>query len=217
MKDYLELRKQVWEYARKMYEKGWVTGSSGNISARVPDEDDRYVITPTSISYEELTPEQVVVIDGEGDLVLDLDYGPSIEWSMHLEVYKARPDVNAVFHTHATYCSILAVLRKPIPPIIEELVPYAGGEIVVAEYASSGGDELAANAVKALENKAAVLIANHGNLCVGKNLRKAYNLCALVEKAAHIYVEVLKIGEFHLLPEEIIEAELGMYEVTKEM
>jgi L-fuculose-phosphate aldolase len=217
VKDYIDLRTEVCKYAKKMYERGWVTGSAGNISARVEDEEDRYVITPTSVPYEEITPEQVVVIDGEGDLVLDLDYGPSIEWPMHTEVYKARPDVKAVFHTHATYCSILAVIRKPIPPLIEELVPYVGGEIAVAEYASTGSDDLAANAVKALENKAAVLVANHGNLCVGKTLLKAFNVCALVEKAAHVYVEALKLGGLHLLPEEVVEMEKGMYEITKEM
>jgi L-fuculose-phosphate aldolase len=217
LKDYMELRKEVCKYAIKAYEKEWVTGSSGNVSARVLDEGDRYVITPTSVSYEELTPEQVVVIDGEGDLVLDLDYGPSVEWPMHLAVYKSRADVNAVMHTHATYCSILAVIRKSIPAIIEELVPYVGGEIVCAEYATTGSDSLAENAVKALGDKSAILIANHGNLCTGKNLLKAFNMCALVEKAAHIYVEVLKMGKFHLLPDEVVETELGMYEITKEM
>ncbi len=217
MKDYMDLRKEVCEFAKRMYENGWVTGSAGNISARVTDEEDRYVITPTSVAYQEMTPEQVVVIDGEGDLVLDLDFGPSVEWPMHTSVYKSRPDVNAVFHTHATYCSILSVLRKGIPAIIEELVPYVGGEIVCADYASTGSDNLAENAVKALGEKAAILIANHGNLCVGKTLLKAYNICALVEKAAHIYVEVLKLGKFHLLPDDVVEAELGMYQITKEM
>ena len=216
MSDYLELRNEVHAYAVKMHQAGMVTGSAGNVSARVPDEADRYVITPTSISYEELKPEEVVVVDGEGDLVVG-ENAPSFEYPMHIAIYRARPDAGAIFHTHSVYSSILAVLRKPIPPIIEELVPYAGGEVAVAEYAQSGSDALARNAVQALIGKSAVLLANHGNLCLGKNLRKAFNLCALVERAARIYVEALKLGQVHFLPEEVVQAEKEMYEVVKDL
>ncbi len=217
MKDYLEFREEVCRYAKKMYQAGFVTGSAGNISLRVPDEDNRYVITPTSVPYETLTPEQVVVVDREGDLALDLDYGPSVETPMHLAVYQARADVNAVIHSHAVFSTVMAVLRKPIPPIVEELVVYVGDEVRVAEYASAGSDDLAKFAVQALRENAAILLANHGNLCVGKNLLKAFNLCALVEKAAHIYIECLQLGKFTLLPDEVVEAEKEMYKVMKEI
>lgn len=216
MKDYLELRTEVHAYAVKMYQAGMVSGSAGNVSARVPDEPGRYVITPTSISWEELAPEQVVVVDGEGELVVG-ENAPSFEWPMHLAVYQARPDAHAVFHTHSIYSSILAVLRRPIPPLIEELVPYAGGEVIVAEYAPSGSEALAQNAVRALTGRSAVLLANHGNLCLGKSLRKAFNLCALVERAARIYVEALKLGPVHVLPAEVVQAEKEMYEVIKDL
>jgi len=217
MKDYLEFREEVCKYAKKMYQAGFVTGSAGNLSLRVPDEDNRYVITPTSVPYEEMQPEQVVVVDKEGDLVLELDYGPSVETPMHLAIYQARKDVNAVIHSHAIFSTIMAVLRKPILPIVEELVVYVGDEVKVAEYASAGSDELAKNAVKTLGENAAILLANHGNLCVGKNLLKAFNLCALVEKAARIYLESLKLGGFSKLPDEVIEAEKEMYKVMKDM
>jgi L-fuculose-phosphate aldolase len=217
MKDYMEYREEVCRFAKKMYEAGFVTGSAGNISLRVPEERDRYVITATSLPYEEMCPEQVPVVDGEGDLVLDIDYGPSVETPMHLAVFKARPDVNGIIHSHAIYSTILAVLRKPIPPIIEELLVYVGDEVKVAEYGSAGSDELARNAVKALAGNSAILLANHGNLCVGKSLLKAFNLCALVEKAARIYVEALKLGGLHYLPEEVVEAEKEMYKAMKDM
>jgi len=216
MKDYMDLRKEVHAYALKMFHAGLVTGSSGNVSARVPDEDNRYLLTATSVSYDELTPEQIVVVDGEGDLVLG-ENAPSFECPIHLAIYQARPDVGAVFHTHSVYSSVLAVLRKPIPPLIEELVPYAGGEVIVAEYAQSGSDALARNAVAALTGRSAILLANHGNLCVGNNLRKAFNLCCLVERAAQIYVEALKMGQVRLLPEEVIAAEKEMYEIVRDM
>lgn len=216
MKDYLELRNAVHEFAVKMHRAGLVTGSSGNVSVRVPDEADRYVITPTAISYEELQPEQIVVVDGEEDLVLG-EHAPSFECPIHLAIYRARPDAMAIIHTHSVYASVLSVLRKPIPPLIEELVPYAGGEVRVADYAQSGSDALAQNLVRALEGRSAALLANHGCLALGKSLRKAYNLCALVERAAQIYLEALKLGHFHLLPDDVIEAEREMYEIVKEM
>ena len=119
--------------------------------------------------YEEMCPEQVVVVDGEGDLVLDLDYGPSVETPMHVGIFKARKDVNAIIHSHAIYSTIMAVLRKPIPPIIEELAVYVGDEVKVAKYASAGSDDLAKYAIEALGDNAAILLANHGNLVCGQD------------------------------------------------
>jgi L-fuculose-phosphate aldolase len=137
-------------------------------------------------------------------------------------VYNARPDVKAVFHTHAVYSTILSILRLPLPPLVEEMVPYLGGEITVADYGQSGSDDLAQNAVKALGLKAAVFIANHGNVCAAKSLKKAFAACHLVERAAMIYVESLKLeklglGQVKLLPAEVVESEKDMYEVLRGM
>ena len=217
MEQYLELKKELWRYARKVYEQGWVSGSAGNLSLRVPGEE-RFIVTPTSIPYEILEPEQMVVIDSAGEMVFEQDYGPSVETPMHLAIYKVRPEVGAIIHTHSIFCSVLAVLRKPLPPIIEELAIYTGGEVEVAEYAPSGSEELAENVVKALGEKASGILANHGNLCVGKNLLKAFNLCALVERCAQIYLEALKTGEqIHPLSESSLQTALSLYKITREM
>lgn len=220
VQDYMELRKEVCDYAVKMWKAGWVTGSAGNVSVRVPDEDDRYAITPTSVKYDRLTPENIVVCDGEGDAVIEVENAPSYELPIHVLVYQARSDVHAVMHTHAVYSSVLSVLRITLPPIAEELVPYLGGPVAVADYAQSGTDDLARNVVRALKEKAAVFIANHGNLCAAKNLEKVFAACALVEHTAHIYVEALKISAIkditlHALPDEVVEMEKGMFEVMK--
>ncbi len=218
---YAELRRDVCDYARRMAAEGWVTGSSGNVSVRVPGEEGHYVITPTSIKYNELVPDNIVVCDEEGDEVIEVENAPSFELPLHVAVYKARPDANAVFHTHALYSTVLSVLRLPLPPIVEELVPYIGGEILVAEYGQSGTDDLAENVVKALGDKGGVFIANHGNVCVGKNLKKAFNVCALLERTAQTYVECLKLeglghGSVTRLPGEVVESEAGMYEAMKD-
>jgi L-ribulose-5-phosphate 4-epimerase len=217
--DYREQRLAVCEYARKMWLANFVTGSAGNVSVRAPGKDGIYVVTPTSVAYDVMAPENVVVCDGEGDAVIEVENAPSFELPLHVAVYQARPDVGAVFHTHSIYSTILSIMRIPLPPLIEEMAPYLGGPVAVAEYGQSGTDELAVNTVKALEDKAAVLISNHGNVCVGKTLAKAFAVCGLVERAAQIYVECLKLeaagrGKIIALPADVLEHEREMYEVV---
>lgn len=220
--EYREQRVAVCEFAKKMAAANLVTGSSGNVSMRAPGTDGIYVITPTTVNYDVMTPENIVVCDGEGDAVIEVDNAPSFELPLHVAVYRARPDVGAVFHTHSIYSTILSILRIPLPPLIEEMAPYLGGVVAVADYGQSGTDELAANTVKALEDKSAVFISNHGNVCVGKNLAKAFNVCGLVERAAQIYVECLKLsiaghGQIIPLPADVLEHEREMYEVLLSM
>lgn len=218
--DYDQLRHAVCRYARMMAEAGMVIGSSGNVSVRGPG-DNCYIITPTSLPYAELTPENIVVCDEEGDQLVEIENAPSFELPTHVAVYKARPDVHAVIHTHALFSTILSVLRRPLPPIVEEMVPYLGGEALVAEYGQSGSEELAANVVAALGPRAAVLIANHGNLTVGKSLAKAWAAAQLLERISRIYVESLHLadnghGAIQSLPAEVVQMETEMYEVLKE-
>jgi len=218
--DYRELREEVCRYAKRMAETGMAIGSAGNASMRGPGENC-FVITPTSLPYAEMTPANIVVCDREGEQLIEVENAPSFELPLHVAVYEARPDVHAVIHTHSLYSTILSVLRLPLPPIVEEMAPYLGGEVRVAEYGQSGSDELARNAVAALGPRAAVLIANHGNLCVGKTLAKAFAAAELLERTALIYVEALKLqglkcGTVHSLPAEVVALELEMYEVLKE-
>lgn len=169
------------------------------------------MITPTSIAYRDLAPRQIAIIDGKGNLVGDSVHLPSIETPMHLAIYQAYPEVQAIIHTHSIYSTALAVLRKPIPAILEELVIYTGGEVPVARYAPAGSKELAGNAVKALKRASAILLANHGNLCVGKTLAQAFNLCGLVERSARIYLTALGKGKIHPLPKKVIAEDKKKY------
>ena len=212
---YEEERARVCEHARRMWEAGLVIGSAGNVSVRAPDPN-RWVITPSSVAYAELTPEQVVVVDEEGDLE-EGERAPSFETPIHLGVYRARPDVSAVIHTHSRYATVLAVLRRPIPTVVDEMVVYLGGRVEVAEYGTSGSEELAERVVAALEDRAACLIANHGVLAVGKDLRKAYRAAELVEHLAHVVVTASQLGQLHTLPDDVVEAEKQMYEIVKGM
>lgn len=213
---YAEQREQVSEYAKRMWKAGLVVGSAGNISLRAPDPD-RFVITPSSIAYDLLTPEQVVVIDGEEDLV-EGERAPSFETPVHLAVYRARPDVGAVVHTHSRYATAMALARRPIAPVLDEMVVYLGGQVEVARYGSSGTAALAQNVVDALGDRSAVLLAAHGVLTTGKDLAKAYKNAELVEHVAHVVVTASALGgELARLPDEVLEAERDMYSIVKGM
>lgn len=211
--DYAELRAQVNEYAKRMHAAGMVVGTAGNVSARVPGAE-RVAITPSSLSYHEMKAEDVQVVDLDGNQLTD-GRSPSFELGVHLSVYRAREDVGAVFHTHATFSSILASLRRPLPAVIEELVPYVGGQVEVAEYAMSASPDLAVNVVQALGDRGAVFLANHGNLCCGKDLARAYRNAELVERVAQIYVLGSLLGQPIALPSEIVESEKLVYDTMR--
>lgn len=211
--EYADLRTSVADFARRMHAAGMVIGTAGNVSARVAGEE-KIAITPSSLPYPEMQGEDVQILDLAGN-PLSEGRPPSFERGVHLAVYRARPDVGAIFHTHATYCSVLASLRRPLPPVIEELVPYVGGTVEVAEYAASGSDALAQNVVAALGDRNAVLLANHGNLCCGRELAKAYRVAELVERVAQVYVMGSMIGKPVTLPDDVVANERLMFEAMR--
>ena len=156
-----------------------VASTWGNISGRVGP--NQIYITPSGMEYESLEVEDITLIDLNGN-VLEGKRKPSSEFQLHCEIYKAREDVQGIVHTHSKCASAFAVVQKPIPPLIEDMVQVVGGEVSVAQYALPGTKELATNAVWALGSKGAVLLANHGVVGVGYNLQEAYKACLLVEK-----------------------------------
>ncbi|MHA1595190.1 MAG: class II aldolase/adducin family protein [Candidatus Baldrarchaeia archaeon] len=213
-KDITGLKNEVVRYGRKILESGLVVGSAGNISARVPEDPNLIVVTPSQVNYEDLTPDDLVVVDLSGKRI-EGKRNPSIEIKMHLAIYRSREDVGAVIHTHPIFASAFAVARKNIPPLVDEFLAHVGGEVKVAEYAMPGTEELANNAVAALEDRNAVLLANHGLLCCGKDLEEAFLVTQLVERAAMIYILASGIGDVHLLPEESIKFGTQMYRLLR--
>ena len=150
--------------ARDLLHRGLVEGTSGNLSARLPSGD--VVMTPSSLDYEEMTLDDLVVCDLEGNIV-EGERAPTTEKALHLACLRRYDDIHAVIHSHAVYCSMFAVARRPIPCVIEELDVYVGGEVPVAEYRMTGTDELAEEVARHVGVRAAVLLANHGLLAVG--------------------------------------------------
>lgn len=203
-------RHDVWLHARKMWELGLVAGSSGNVSRRV--DDAHIAITPTSIPYESLTAEEIVIVDLESGMAVESIREPSYELPMHLTLYRSRADAGAIVHTHSPYVTTLSVLRRPLPPIIDEMAITLGGPIEVAEYAFTGTDTLGTNVVRALGERSAVMLASHGNVCVGRDLAHALHVAIAMEAIARVYVQALQIGEPVVLPETSVIAGRRMYE-----
>ena len=180
----LELRYLVCEWAVRSYKDGLFEGTCGNLSAY--DRESGYVvITPSGVPYDRYRPEDMVVIDLDGN-VLEGNHKPSSEWIMHTMVYRRRDKVNAVIHTHSSYASAFAVRNQSIPCILIEMIPTLGGHVPLAEYGMPGTVEVGEEACKVLEGRGGCLLANHGVLAVGVDLEQACVRAGYIENAAKI-------------------------------
>ena len=195
-----------------MADLGLVVGTAGNVSARVHCDpyEDLMAITPTGVPYSGMTAADIVIADFDVDLV-EGELPPSSESLLHVGIYSARPDVQAVIHTHSVYSSVLAVLGIDLPSVIDEVVVYVGGEVRVSDYAFPGTEELSTNVCDALGPRKAAFIANHGAVAVGRSLDEALDICLLVERASQIYVTARSIGEVRPIPAEYVEAVAAIY------
>lgn len=186
-----QVQMEILEVGHKMIQSGLVTGTWGNISVRI--DEDTIAITPSGRNYLSLQTEDIVIVNHAGNRLAGM-LQPSSEMPLHLAVYQARSDVQAIVHTHSVFASACAVARKAIAPIIEDLVQVVGGSVDVAPYALPGTVELADSAVKALGSKNAALLANHGILGCNATLQGALLCCELVEKAAQIFIYAQSLG-----------------------
>ncbi len=176
---------EIIDTAHKLMEKHLLAGTWGNISCKITE--NLYAVTPSGKGYANLMPDDIVIID-ENSRVLNGDKIPSSESKLHTSIYTACPEAKAIIHTHSIYASALAAMRKPVPAIIEDIVQIIGGRVECAAYALPGTQELANNAVAALNGRRAALLANHGAVCWGKSLEDALLTAEILEKASHIAV-----------------------------
>lgn len=209
---YEKEKKELLDVCLEMLKHDLVIGSSGNASLRV---GDHVVISPSSVHYVEMTPDDVVVIDMDGNEI-EGTRNPSIEKPMHLEIYQNRSDALAIVHTHSLYASAMAILHEPLPPILDELVPKLGAGIRVSKYAMPGTKELGKNVVEVLQDRSAALIANHGAVSCAKTLKDALFLSILLERACKIYMTAKQAGKPVELPEDVVEDEQDIWEMMHE-
>jgi L-fuculose-phosphate aldolase len=187
------LRSAVIATALAMNARGINRGKSGNVSARVAlAGGEGFLVTPTGLAYEDTAPEDIVPVTLDG--TARGSRLPSSEWRFHRDIYRARPDVNAVVHTHAPFATTLACHSRGIPAF-HYMVAVAGGrDIRCAPYATFGTQELSDHALAALEGRRACLLAHHGMIAVGASLPAALALAVEVETLAEIYWRALSIG-----------------------
>jgi len=190
MNRYAENKKEINDCCKRLVEKGVFYGTGGNVSRRIPNED-KIAITPTSMDYLVMKAEDICICDFEGSL-LEGSYNPSIETMMHIAVYKNRPDIKAVVHTHQPYASTFAITGNSIPALFDEQVLLIGPSVEVVPYAMSGSDQLAENVGAAVSNRCnAFILKNHGVLILGFSIKDAEHNAALLEKTAHAYINAL--------------------------
>ncbi|TIR22496.1 MAG: L-fuculose-phosphate aldolase [Mesorhizobium sp.] len=195
-----DVRQAIIDACIEMNALGINQGTSGNISCR---HGEGMLISPTSTPYDTLQPEDIVFMGWDGEV--DGRLPPSSEWRFHLDIMKARPEVNAVVHAHPTYCTTIAIMGRKIPAIHYMVAVAGGSDIRCAPYATFGTAELSAHAVEALRDRKACLLAQHGMIAVGSSLAQAMWLAVEVETLARQYHGALQIGEPPILSDEEIE------------
>jgi L-fuculose-phosphate aldolase len=190
----LQLRKQILDAAKAMNSLGINRGTSGNVSARWKKG---FLITPSGRRYEDTKPADMVFIDNAAKP--SGKRAPSSEWRFHFDIYRNRSDVQAVVHTHSSFATTLACLKKDIPAFHYMIAVAGGNNIRCAPYATFGTQKLSDHALKALNGRKACLLANHGMIATGESLQKALSLAVEVEALCEQYWRALQIGKPRIL------------------
>ncbi len=191
------LREEVWQLHLELPKNGLVIWTGGNLSARDP-ETGYVVIKPSGVRYEHLRPEHLVILDLDGKVVEGV-LKPSSDTASHLYIYRHRPDVFGVVHTHSRYATAFAALGKPIPVYLTAQADEFGGPIPCGGFALIGGEDIGKVVLEAIGNSPAVLLKNHGVFTVGKSAEAAIKAAIMVEDVAHTVWLALQMGQ----PDEI--------------
>jgi L-ribulose-5-phosphate 4-epimerase len=200
-----ELRAEICRLHAELPRNNLVAWTSGNVSGRDP-ETGFVVIKPSGIRYEDLTPESMCVVNLDGK-VIDGTNKPSSDTFAHVYVYRHRPDVNGIVHTHSTFATAWAAVGKPIPAVLTAICDEFGGPIPVGEYAKIGGDEIGQEILRSIGSSTAILMKNHGVFTIGRTPEGAVKAAVMVEDVAHTVFLALQLGQPDEIPlEEIARA-----------
>lgn len=200
--------------AKTMLATGLVEGTSGNISGRLPD--GLVCLTPSSVAYDTMTLDDLVVVDLDGEVVSG-ERSPTTEKDLHLSTLRAYPELGAVIHSHAVYATMFALAHEPVPAVIEEVVVYLGGEVPCCDYKGTGTKELGDEVAARLVDRGAALLANHGLVTCAATPEKALHNAALVERTAKIVWGARSMGAtIHSLPDKVNRDMAGVYRFIRE-
>ena len=200
MNSLFEIKKELANGCKEIYNRNLVKHGEGNVSLRIPKRPEM-IITPAGNNYSNPLAENMVHLDFTGSN-FDPDLTPSSEYQLHRYIYRQRPRVHCILHTHSPFACTLAVLNQELPVIIEEMAEQLGGPVKCADFACVGSTDLPKKALIAMEDRNAALLANHGVLVVGKTLDYCIKTAIIVEKMAKIYCNALQIGLVHTIDED---------------
>ena len=192
-----QLRREVCRLHAELPRNNLVAWTSGNISGRDP-ESGWVVIKPSGVRYDELTAENMVVVDLDGR-VIEGSLKPSSDTFAHVYVYRRRPEINGVVHTHSTFATAWAAVGRPIPAVLTAICDEFGGPVPVGAYAKIGGDEIGKEILRSIGASPAILMKNHGVFTIGKTPEAAVKAAVMVEDVARTVFYALQLGQ----PDEI--------------
>ena len=191
MNDWTQLRQAVVRAGQRLLTEGLVARTWGNVSVRAGPE--HMLITPSGRAYEGMAPEDIVPVNLRTG-AYDGPLKPSSEGKLHAEIYRTRSEIQAVIHTHQMNASTVAAARREVPPILDDMVQIIGPTVRVADYALPSTNKIVRVTVKALRGRMAALMANHGAVCLGRNLDEAFVVCQVLEKACKAFIEAEFLG-----------------------
>ena len=185
------IKEIVVSSGKRLLAEGLVSGTWGNISIRI--DDSFMAITPSGREYENMQPDDIVIVNYltgkyEGSIK------PSSERELHCEIYRKRKNINAVIHTHQPNASTVAAARREVPPILDDMAQIIGPSVRVAAYALPSTKSIVRKTVKALDGRMAALMANHGAVCIGRDINEAFVVCQVLEKACKAFIEAEFLG-----------------------
>jgi L-fuculose-phosphate aldolase len=208
-----DIQREVLATAQRLHAEGLVVGTAGNVSGRLPD--DTVCMTPSSVPYETMTLDDLVMVDLEGEKVGG-GGNPSTEKALHLACYRTYPEVGGVIHSHAPHASMFALVHEPIPAVIEEVVVYIGGDIPICDYRQTGSDALGDEVASKLADRSAALMANHGLVCIGRSPDDALHASLVVERTAQIVWGARALGRPVAIPEKVNTDFAGVYSFVRD-
>ena len=196
------LAADVLEGARAMNASGINRGTSGNVSARCPGNEFSFLITPTGMAYDACTPQSMVRLgkDGSSDSGRFSEHSPSSAWRFQHDIYAARPEANAVVHTHSAFATALACQHQEVPAFHYMVARFGGDSVRCADYATFGTQALSDAILVALKDRSACLMAHHGMVVFGRDVRHALDLAIELETLCEQYWRVLQLGDAKILP-----------------
>ena len=205
-----ELRRVVCEMNKELPKNALVVWTSGNVSARDP-ETDHVVIKPSGVMFDDLTPENMSVIDLDGRAV-ESEAAPSVDAPTHLHIYRHMPRVNGIVHTHSNYATSFAALGRPIPPVLTAIADEFGGPIPCAPYCQIGEEQIGEAVVQHIGDSPAILMQNHGVFTVGPDAKSALKAAVMVEDIAKTVHLAMLTGEPIPIPEEEVQRGYRRYQ-----